>query len=365
MKRLTLLPWASLLGVLLAGIWIIYSCSMSEEPSAPTEPQPSITRVSQDSSGLILTYEGYLQPVIKIAILFKISDSTGSPILDLQCENITLFEDLEPISASESEYAFKNSPQQFTMYTLLLLDVSGSVEIDVLRAASNRFVSALFQAEPRINGSFIHMAVSLFDGRKDLIPLIDFETDSTKVLNSIAGLNESQRVDRSTNLNGAVIQGVNLLKNVIVPGNSSERISAGSLIIFSDGKDRAGWKSTQDVNHAINDAPPSIVRYSIGLECATCELDAAALKELGPNFRLASDPQELILTFEETATRINRDAKSRYLLEYCSPKRKDRHELKIKAKRNELEGALTIAYVADESYGTCKVDSAYRCGNRE
>ncbi|MDZ7344601.1 MAG: VWA domain-containing protein, partial [candidate division KSB1 bacterium] len=351
----------------------IPSCRFGEKmPTAPN--QPDIIFVSREDRGLILNFEGAPKTRANVAVLFKISTANSLPVTDLQCETVALFEDNAPISLSESEFALKSSPEQFIMHTLLLLDLSGSVDIEALKLASRQFVTQFFELVPETKPGKLDMALYYFDGRADIFPLIDFEPSPEQIRLAIDSLNANLRRDRSTNLNGAVIQGVGALEKKVKSSRATANtFSAGSLVIFTDGKDRAERKTVHEAKQAIAKAGTRVTVYAIGLNCQTCELDIIALREFGgENTRLAYDADSLVTIFGDIAERINEDVASRYLLEYCSPKRKGKHQLQIvientklsNGQKNQVSGSLTVSYSADQFNGDSKVDSSYQCGKR-
>lgn len=359
--------------VFLIGFCFSASCRFGEK--MPTSPNDSaITFVSREDRGLILNFEGAPKTRTNVAVLFNVSAANSLPVTDLKCADIALFEDNAPISLSESEFALKNSPQQFIMHTLLLLDISGSVEIEALKLASQQFVTELYALAPEAKRGNIDMAIYYFDGRADIFRLIDFEASPAEILRGVDRLDISLQFDRSTNLNGAIIQGVEALDKKIKSSNATANtFSAGSLVIFTDGKDRAERKTAHEAKQAIANAGTRITAYAIGLNCRTCELDILALKEFGgDNTRLASDSDTLVTIFGDIAERINEDAASRYLLEYCSPKRKGTHQLQltvqdtslINGQNKQVSGSLTVSYSADQFNGDCEVDSLRECGRR-
>jgi hypothetical protein len=361
------------MSVFLIGFCFSASCRFGEK--MPTSPNDSsITFVSREDQGLVLNFEGAPKTRTNVAVLFKVSAANSLPVTDLKCSDIALFEDHAPVSFSESEFALKKAPEQFIMHTLLLLDISSSVEIEALKIASRQFVTELYALAPETKRGNIDMAIYYFDGRADIIPLIHFDDSSEKIRFAIDSLNASLRRDRSTNLNGAIIQGVDALDKKIKSSNAAANtFSAGSLVIFTDGRDRAERKTAHEAKQAIANAGTRITAYAIGLNCQTCELDILALKEFGgDNTRLASDSDTLVTIFGDIAGSINEDAASRYLLEYCSPKRKGTHQLQIiiedtsliNGQEKQVSGSLTVSYSADQFNGDCEVDSLHECGRR-
>jgi hypothetical protein len=166
----------------------------------------------------------------------------------------------------------------------------------------------------------------------------------------------SEGADKSTNLNGAVIAGINRIKTRV--GKAGDLVSHGALVIFTDGTDRAARVKTEDALTAIHKAGQFVSVYSIGLKGET---NLSILEQFGKDdFVFAETPLQLVPRFVEIARGIDNNVKSRYMIEYCSPKRKGRHELKIAATFNHLYGSLTVSFQADNFSGGCEVDSLCR-----
>ena len=76
-------------------------------------------------------------------------------------------------------------------------------------------------------------------------------------------------------------------------------------------------------------------------------------------FVYAANLMQLVPKFDETAMQIQSSIASRYALEYCSPKRKGRHTLKIEAATLTGaggRGSLTISFPAEGFTGGCGVE---------
>src|SRR5690606_10736823 len=128
---------------------------------------------------------------------------------DLQTSNFTIYEDGVPISQFEAEPLILPKPGRFTSHTALLLDLSGSIlesgSLEAVKESAESFVRTV--VPPTQNGS-AQVGIWWFDGAAELHPLVPYTNDQTTLLTGIEGIDESISADNSTNLYGAVIDGV-------------------------------------------------------------------------------------------------------------------------------------------------------------
>jgi hypothetical protein len=347
---------ARIFGVLL--MMLIWGCGGGGDDGAPVgDCYCDFTSWTDTSAALNITFEK--QTVAKpanVSVLFKVQTKDGQPVPGLAATDFTVYENDAMISQYESQQAIIPKPGQFKSHIMLLLDLSGSIlksdSLTKVKQAARSFISAVMPDSGTENFGAIDMAIYWFDGAADIHQLVSsFVTDKNFLLSSIDGINENMSSDASTNLYGAVISGVDKVKKAI--DSSQQFVSVGSLVMFTDGTDQAGRKKKEDALNAVNNADKTISIYSIGLGG---EIDEAVLKGIGKNgFVLAQDLEELVPKFEQIAAKIKDDVNSHYLLQYCSPKRKASHTLKLVAKSKDLSGTLKTCFCATGFEGGCKV----------
>jgi uncharacterized protein YegL len=348
----------------LIGILPALSCRFSNEPTPPAD-NTKVTEVAktQELHGLKITFEeGATQPPSKVSVYFRARTEYGKPVTVLQCGDLTLFEDDEPISPYESFYGIKVNPETARLSALLLLDLSGSIvkaSLDTLKQAAATFVDTLFHSN-RPNYGNVELGIYIFDGREKIVVLADFTADTGKLLDAIKKISPALSLDNSTNLNGAVVAGIQTVNARLKSNKALGLVPAGSLVIFTDGKDRAARVESAKALKAVLESGLNV--YTIGLKG---EIDEAVLGQFGKDgFFPADFIQNLGDKFKEVASFIKDDANSRYKLEYCSPRRKGKHQIKIKV-TNKADytsfGSITVAFSADGFAGGCQIDSTYRC----
>ncbi|MCI0693179.1 VWA domain-containing protein [candidate division KSB1 bacterium] len=359
--RKFLLPRTLFCLFFLIGILPATSCRFSNEPTPPAD-NTKVTEVAktQEVRGLKITFEeGATQLPSKVSVHFRARTDYGKPVTRLQCSDLTLYEDDEPISSYESFYGIKDNPETARLSALLLLDLSGSIvktSLDTLKRAAAAFVDTLF----RSNYGNVELGISIFDGREKIVPLAEFTTDRRKLHDAAQKINPGLSLDNSTNLNGAVIEGVQAVNARLKSNKAIGLVPAGSLVIFTDGKDRAARVEYSKALKSVLESGLNV--YAIGLKG---EIDEGVLGQFGKDGFFPVDfIQNLVDKFKEVASFISDDANSSYKLEYCSPRRKGQHQLKIKVTNKDdytSFGSITVAFSADGFSGGCQIDSSYRC----
>jgi uncharacterized protein YegL len=136
----------------------------------------------------------------------------------------------------------------------------------------------------------------------------------------------AERIDTSTNLNGAVVKGVRRLEELRVSVEAGGVLYAGALAIFTDGTDRAARVTEFTAVEAVENSQVSV--FAIGLGA---EIDEAYLRNIGKSgdVALAQDLGSLDDAFAEVGQSISELANSYYVLAYCSPSRANTHELSL------------------------------------
>lgn len=324
-------------------------------------PICGIDGTAVEENGIILTLRQKSDsPPAHVSVLLKadMKSDVGRnvPLTNLRASNFTIFENDSRISV-ESDHAIVPKPGVFISHTLLLLDLSGSIledsaSLEKLKDASTKFIDAIIPASNSEGFGEIDMAIDWFDGEQKLHQLVPFTTNADALRDGIKRIREGISRDRSTNLNGAVIDGAKKVKDMT--GIEDGVVSIGALAIFTDGKDQAARKSQKKALEAVDDASQqSVSIYTVGLGN---EIDKSTLRAFGKDgFFFADDIEELAAEFEEIATQINDDVNSHYLVEYCSPKRNGDHSLKIVVSYQNLDGSITTCFDADDFRGGCEL----------
>lgn len=316
-----------------------------------------------------------------IIVSFWAESRSGSPAVGMSEADFEIYEDGELISTFESKQKLVPQPATFELQSLLLLDMSGSItgsgDVAALKDAAATYVQQMPDT--------MELGIYYFDGRANIQPLLPLDAESTdmwwqfgkdawKMSNRELALRAIDQLDTvcddpqapcdpSTNLHGAILEGLYLLGGGLGSfldtggqGSSDEKFgsgswngevgstSAGSLVVFSDGTDRAGRISEDLVLNDIKSTSHAV--YSIGLGG---EVDRRFLKRVGKDGAVfAADTTTIVEAFSEVASTVADRSNSYYALVYCSPSRQGSHEVRVKGTWNGKSGAMDVAFSADD-----------------
>ena len=256
-----------------------------------------------------------------VVVYFKVQDGRD-PVGGLTADSFKIYEDGDLVSQYESKQTILNPEVAASHYTLLLVDMSGSITdsgaVDTLVDAASGFAD-------RVEGQKQQkVAVYAFSGDAQLHPIVPFSTAGAAKA-GVKVLAGYKPADPSTNLNGAIIEGLGELDKALKTAPNPLRF--GTLVVFTDGSDRARRVKWDDVKKALDDTPYQV--FAIGLGA---EMDDAQLGAIGKDgFAKAADKTAVVKAFDDIAARIEAQTKAYYLLSYCSPARAGKHELTVEA----------------------------------
>jgi hypothetical protein len=281
-----------------------------------------------------------------VAVYFKVQTSSGDPVGGLSAEQFRIYEDGALVSQYESKQTILNPEVAASHYTLLLVDMSGSVSEsgnrDSVVEAASKFTERVEKSQK--------VAVYAFDGSAELHPIVPF-TDSAGARAGVQRLASYKPQDPSTNLNGAVVHGLEELERAL--SRSEHPLRFGTLVVFTDGTDRAARVPADEMRKRVRDSAYDV--FAIGLGA---EIQESQLKDVGKDgTTMAKDKEAVVKAFDTIGERIEASTKSFYLLSYCSPARAGKHEVKIEAQaklgNDERTGALRSEFDATGFGPTC------------
>lgn len=277
-------------------------------------PQLTVTRLNSDQ-----------QKPNNVWVFFTVEEGE-EPVAGLTAEDFAIYEDEQLVSTFESKQTIQNPDVAAVMYTLLLLDMSGSItesgQADLVVDAATGFVDRV--------GASQKVAVYAFDGEKDIQSVVRFTEAKGSVEGGLEGLRTYKPRDPSTNLHGAVVQGLAELREAL--DKDKRPLKFGTLVVFTDGTDRAARVTKEEMTEALaKEEYVDFEIFAIGVG-ADIEQGEKSLGEIGRDgTELAADDQGVTLAFEKVAQRIDAHAKRFYLLSYCTPARKGEHTVTIEA----------------------------------
>lgn len=261
-----------------------------------------------------------------VAVYFTVDTSDGDPVPGLAAHSFKIYEDGAPISALESKQTILNPEITASHYTLLLVDMSGSVtesgDVPVIVDSARSFSERLQKYQK--------VGVYAFDGSANLTPISSFTTGAPNV----EPLRSFKARDPSTNLNGAILEGIKVLHHHMT--SSSTPLTFGTLVVFTDGTDRAHRVPRDKLFEGLDKARVDVMVIGVG-----AEVDRGELRAIGRNGAIINkDRNQIASSFEAAAARIEAFSKRYYLLGYCSPARAGEHVVRIEANADGKTGSV-------------------------
>ena len=277
-----------------------------------------------------------VQKPSNVAVYFTVDTDDGQPVPGLTAESFRIYEDGDLVSAFESKQTILNPEVAADHYTLLLVDMSGSVtesgDVPAIVEAATAFSDRV--------GKYQQVAIYAFDGRKQIHRISGFSPRGTSVARGADRLGSFRTEDPSTNLNGAVLEGLEVLDRALARADAPLRF--GTLVVFTDGTDRAARVHRDDVAAALDATTHEVFVIGVGAEIDDGELGAIGRSGV----ILTKDRAEIAGAFEQAAARIEAMSQRYYLLGYCSPARAGVHEVTIEAVHQGKSGTLTYEFDA-------------------
>jgi hypothetical protein len=261
------------------------------------------------------------------------------PVAGLAATDFEIYEDDQLVSKYESKQTIQNPEVAAVMYTLLLLDMSGSVTES---GHAGELVDAADQFAQRV-GKTQKVGVYAFDGAEKIHAVVPFTETQGSVEGGLEGLRKYKAKDPSTNLNGAVVQGLQTLRTAL--DQDRKPLKFGTLVVFSDGTDRAARVTHDAVEEEIKKKDYATFElFGIGVGA---EISKGQLSDIGRDgTELATDRVKVKDAFEKVAARIEAHTKRFYLLSYCTPARNGDHKVRIVAASKAGKGSLECVFNA-------------------
>ena len=321
-----------------------------------------IASCSSDDSeniGLQVTIEDqFVNLPSNVSVFFRVENNNGEGIAGLNESDFTIYENGQVISSFEATRKIQPNEQVFDYHITLLLDLSGSVlggeNLDGLKQAAKSFIDEVVPAASEASADAIKMEIWWFDGAESIKQLQATSSSSTALKDAIDRITPEMSSDNSTNLYGAVIQGIEVASQKLTQTRNLNEIGSSAVVVFTDGTDQANRNTKGQALGAVANADRDISVYTIGLGG---EIDEQTLREIGrTSFVSAANIGELLDRFREIGDLINGRANSYYLLEYCSPKRSGSNQLTIEVTQGTLVGSASTMFDASDFNGSCSLD---------
>ena len=278
-----------------------------------------------------------------VVTFFTVDDGDGKPVTGLHAQDFALYEDGRRLAPVTARPTLVDPTLAATHSTLLLVDMGTSAragdQLEAITRGVRDFVRQVSSAE--------RVAVYAFDGARSVYEILPFAAHGSAALHSLERLRTFEMRDPATNLNGAVLQSLTELERELRETNAP--LQFGTLVLFTDGSDRANRVPYQQVIDAIEASPNRV--YALGMGH---EVDDSMLSRLGKNAYLRIDDTEALgIAFQQIADQIVRFARRQYLLSYCSDAPPGPHTLGIEATFAGERGRLIVPFTARPDGSVC------------
>lgn len=315
---------------LLMGSMSVVSSCKKDTTDEPEKKPDNYYRIYNLEKGFYLSTKKPHQ----VNMLFQVLDKNYKGVTGLYDKNkYIITENGSPLSVEAKPVIDTFGSIPFTIKTVLLLDISSSVEgmvADIKNAAIEMINNKSDKQE---------IAIYTFDSKSKVIQ--NFTTNKNLLINGIKSIPETNLVS-STNIYGTLIDVSNLYKDAY----NLNQITQGSIVLFTDGNETTGSKTLSEAQYALGTKKV----FVLGLKSQ--DLDEQNLKTLSSDGSIvyANNITEVKDKFLEIQNDIIRLSKSVYWLYYQSPKRGNNvHDLEIRIKDNTNSGIDGDA-VASGSY---------------
>ena len=266
-----------------------------------------------ENLGLQVTIEDqFVNLPSNVSVFFRVENNVGEGIAGLNEADFTIYENGLVISEFEATRKIQPNEQVFDYHITLLLDLSGSVlggeNLAGLKQAAKSFIDEVVPASTEASAEAIKMEIWWFDGAQDIKQLQTTSTNSNTLKAAIDDISPEMSSDNSTNLYGAVMQGIDVATQNLTRTRSLNEIGSSAVVVFTDGTDQANRNTKGQALGAVVNADRDISVYTIGLGG---EIDENTLREIGKtSFVSAANIGELLDRFREIGDLINGRANS-------------------------------------------------------
>lgn len=272
-----------------------------------------------------------------VAVYFTVDTATGSPVAGLEADDFRIYEDGSLVSVAESQQTIVNPEVAAEHYTLLLVDMSGSVsesdQVPLIEEAAQEFTSELEDHQ--------RVAVYVFDGSEDIRAITPFTRSEGAASAGAGRLSSYNARDPSTNLHGAVVNAIGELNDALE--RSRTPLSFGTVVVFTDGTDRAARVTADEMADAIDESPYDFFAIGVG-----DEISENVLGDVGrEGYVMVADRGAIRAAFHGVSERIVQMTQRFYLLSYCSPARAGTHTVTVEAVNDGGSGSLTYEFDAE------------------
>lgn len=261
----------------------------------------------------------------KVLIQFSV-DERDEPIDYLDESNLSIYE--TDVLLDSKGIGLRLLPRETNAvgHTVLLLDLSGaanSTELEKLERGASHFVEKVTTTQ--------EVTVLAYDGGDRVRLVGNFPRVSAASAPTIT-LDAFSSGDDSRDLNGAVLQALDILKSELA--EETKPIRLGTLVVHARGPDLAGRKPESDLRAALDD--DSVDHFVITPEESNVPVEGDLGATAAFHYENADD---LPLRFQDLGMRVRKSWGRHYLLSYCSPARAGSRTVTVKVRYLDEDGA--------------------------
>jgi hypothetical protein len=246
-----------------------------------------------------------------------------------------LYENGSKYSSSESGEAKVDIDQNNNTVTnniLLLLDYSGSiVGNDALR---EQLIESTKSFIDKVGKNKVNMAIYYFNSKRTITPIIAQPLNGNELKRNLGRLDDTiPKGYISTNLYGAVMEATDIACNWIgkcsnglnTPTLDSDNFEFSSIVVFTDGRDQAGWATKKEMINLIEKQSDVLFYQAIGLGDA----DESIIEDISSDKGIY-DSELSVQTIEKAFDDLSVWANSFYEARYCPADQKGSVDIKIR-----------------------------------
>lgn len=294
---------------------ILYFIGCGKESNVGPEYQNPVPEVGMY---IFLPHGVETSPPHEVHLFCNVIDTSKSPVDYLTASRFVIKENGKSLDPGKSALVVrKRNTFEYRLNTVLLLDVSARINLELLKEAARAFVN---NKDPR-------QSIAVYTFSSTLEKAQDFTQDSGQLLNAIEGITIGSA---ERNLYGAISRGFTFYTEAYSLGS----VQQGQLVVFTAGNDTKNEKSREEILYTSQFANV----YAIGLGS---DLDVDFLNRVGNRgCRIVAHEEKLVEAFTKTQASIAKFADSFYWIFYQSSLRGGGpHEIELSISGNAYNGS--------------------------
>jgi hypothetical protein len=247
------------------------------------------------------------------------------PLDELLPSNFSVYENDQLVPSEQSQLTLLDRNLVAAHHVVLLIDMSLADTPETRSLAAKAALGFVQKLSP-VEG----VTVFAFDGSPTLVQIATVARGAA--VPSMAALESFTPRDKSRNLNGAIVAGLEKLDALL--SQSGKPVRVGSLVVFASGPDVAGRIDADKTHDLVWSSQYDVLGVGIGVGPEADNLETLARAGMVR----AQAKSTLPIAFEEAATKVRSELESHYLVSYCSPARAGERRLRLEVKYANKEG---------------------------